>query len=117
MATILVVDDEFDLRFVLRMFLEKRGHQVIEAPEGGAALEHIRAATRFPDIVVTDLDMPGMDGRTFIRRLREDEATAAIPIVVWSGLPDADVDADLVLSKGTPASTLVDELSRYCDGS
>lgn len=64
---------------------------------------------------MTDLDMPGMDGRAFIQHLRADEATTTMPIVVWSGRPDPDLDADLVLSKNTSASALVDELTRYTD--
>lgn len=115
MATVLVVDDEFDLRFVLRLLLEQRGFDVLEAPEGNAALEQIRRCEVLPAVVVTDLDMPGMDGRAFIDRLRADEATTRIPIVVWSGRPDPDLDADLVLGKSTSASTLVDEIARYTD--
>lgn len=115
MATVLVVDDEFDLRFVLRLLLEKRGFDVLEAPEGNAALEQMRACGVRPAVVVTDLDMPGMDGRAFIDRLRADDTTAAIPIVVWSGRPDPDLDADLVLGKNTSASALVDEITRYTD--
>lgn len=116
MATVLVVDDEFDLRFVLRLLLEKRGLDVLEAPEGGAALEQIRGCGVRPAVVVTDLDMPGMDGRELIDRLRADEATTTIPIVVWSGRPDTDLDVDLVLGKSTSASALVDEIARYTDG-
>lgn len=114
-ATILVVDDEFDLRFVLRILLEQRGFDVLEAPEGGAALQEIQRCKVPPDVVVTDLDMPGMDGRAFIQNLRADAATRTIPIVVWSGRPDPDLDADLILGKNTSAATLVDELARYTD--
>lgn len=113
--TVLVVDDEFDLRYVLRIFLERRGFDVLEAHEGNAALEQLREASVCPDVIVTDLDMPGMDGRKLIRSLRDDETTMAIPIVVWSGRPDPDLDADLVLGKNTSASALVDELMRYAD--
>ena len=60
MRTILVVDDESSMRFLLRMILESAGYEVVEAPHGAAALE--RAKESPPDLVVTDLMMPVMNG-------------------------------------------------------
>jgi CheY-like chemotaxis protein len=61
---------------------------VLEAPHGKAALKAIQQ-NALPDVVTTDLTMSGLTGQEFIRDLRSDPATAAIPIVVISGDPDA----------------------------
>ena len=87
MSMVLVVDDDSSTRTVLRMILEKDGHEVIEAEHGEAALVHI--TPRLPDIVTTDLTMPVLNGEGLILRLRSEPRTAAIPIVVVSGNPAA----------------------------
>ncbi|MBG0568042.1 response regulator [Actinoplanes sp. NEAU-A11] len=60
MGRILVVDDEPDLRFVLRRVLMRAGHEVVEAGDGAAALAAVSAW--LPDLVVTDMMMPVMGG-------------------------------------------------------
>lgn len=98
MRTILVVDDESNMRFLLRMILESAGYEVVEAPHGAAAFEQAKASP--PDLVVTDLMMPVMTGRELIERLRADSVTADIPIVVLSASPKTTLDAvDAVLGK------------------
>ena len=97
MSTILVVDDEPDLRHLLRIFFERAGHEVVVAGQGLAALE---AAHRTPpDLVVTDIMMPVMDGVELIRRLRSDPVTARIPILAVTGDPHLASAADTVISK------------------
>lgn len=83
LARILVVDDEPDLRLILRRILERAGHDVADASNGADALESVRAA--MPDLVVTDNVMPVMDGFELIRQLRADPATAQIPILAATG--------------------------------
>ena len=80
MGRVLVVDDEPDVLLLCRLNLEQRGHQVLEAPNGDVALE--RAHEGALDLVVLDLMLPGIDGYEVLRSLREDEATAEIPVVV-----------------------------------
>jgi CheY-like chemotaxis protein len=96
-ARVLVVDDESDLRFVLRRCFERAGYDVSEAGDGAAALRAVRNSR--PDLVVTDLMMPVMDGFDLIGRLRADPATAAIPIVVVSSNWELATDADAGLCK------------------
>jgi CheY-like chemotaxis protein len=93
----LVVDDEPDLRFVLRWWLDRAGYDVSEARDGATALQAVRISR--PDLVVTDLTMPGMDGLELIQRLRRDPATAGIPIVVVSTNWETATDMDAALSK------------------
>ena len=83
MARILVVDDEPDQRFLLRRIFERAGHEVTEATDGAAAVKAIRELP--PDLVVTDMMMPIMGGAEFIQCLRDDPATAHIPILAASG--------------------------------
>jgi CheY-like chemotaxis protein len=84
---ILIVDDDPSIRFVLRLILEGEGYEIVEAIHGEAALEVIRP-NPLPDIVMTDLMMPVMGGIELIQRLRSEQRTAAIPIVVVSGNPE-----------------------------
>jgi CheY-like chemotaxis protein len=84
MSVILVVDDDSATRLLVRSILEIAGHEVIEAPHGSAALDLIGPQS-LPDLVVTDLTMPILDGKELIAQLRSGPVTATIPIVVVSG--------------------------------
>jgi circadian clock protein KaiC len=97
MARILVVDDEADERFLLRRAFERAGHEVSDADDGAAALAIARNSP--PDLVVTDLMMPIMNGAELIRRLRSDPATAGIPIIASTGDPYLASAADAIVSK------------------
>jgi CheY-like chemotaxis protein len=96
-ARILIVDDEPDVRFMMRLILEGAGHQVTEARHGATGLKSVRA--RQPDLVTTDVMMPTMDGLEFIKRLRSDPETAAIPILVVSGNSELATAANARLRK------------------
>jgi len=99
MARVLVVDDEASLRFVLKLAFQSAGHTVAEAGDGRSALAEI--ATRKPDLVATDYMMPIMDGRELITELRNDPATAGLPIMLVSSSPSASEieGADLFMQK------------------
>jgi CheY-like chemotaxis protein len=77
---VLVVDDDDNVRQLLRRMLEPEGYTVVEAENGRAALERLREAT--PSVVLLDLMMPEMDGFEFVAEFRRHEAWRAIPIVV-----------------------------------
>jgi CheY-like chemotaxis protein len=97
MITILVVDDEPDLRFILRRIFESAGHVVIESRNGADALEAVAASP--PDLVVTDMMMPVMGGAELIRRLRAAPGSAGIPIMSVSGDPHLAGGADVIVPK------------------
>jgi CheY-like chemotaxis protein len=96
-SRVLVVDDEPDQRFLLRRVLQRAGHEVSEATDGAAALRAVQESP--PDLVVTDVMMPVMDGVELIRCLRGDPATAHIPILAASGDTHLAGAADAVLPK------------------
>ena len=81
-ASILIVDDEPDFCTALRDILEAEGHQVTVEPSASRALTRLEAGT--PDLILTDLMMPGLDGIGFLRRLRERPAWSGICAVVIS---------------------------------
>jgi two-component system CheB/CheR fusion protein len=87
---ILVVEDHLDSRHAMRMMAESFGATVRLAAEGHEGLAIASEWT--PDLILCDLRMRGMDGYTFLRRLREEPRFQAVPVVAVSALgSDADV--------------------------
>ncbi|HSL02684.1 MAG TPA: EAL domain-containing protein [Nitrospiraceae bacterium] len=84
----LVVDDEMIVRIFVREALEQSGHEVCEAENGAQALE--RFAEHRPDIVLMDITMPGMDGFTACSHLRGLVGGSRVPILIMTGLNDAE---------------------------
>ncbi|MCH7712262.1 MAG: response regulator [Chloroflexi bacterium] len=85
MATVLVVDDESDIRELLADTLLDAGFQVIEAANGESALA--RASRDQPDIMLLDISMPGMDGFEVLWRLKEDPYTQELPVILLTAVP------------------------------
>jgi type IV pilus assembly protein PilB len=90
-GTVLLVEDEDGLRSVLRDLLERDGFRVVEAPDGVQALDQVDRVG--PDIVILDLNLPGLDGYTVLQRLRSRPATARLPVVVLTAKGDEDNEA------------------------
>ena len=87
-ARILLVDDEDQLRRILRELLEREGYEVVEARDGADALEQVDRHA--PDVILLDLNLPGMDGYTVLAHLRSRPATETLPIVVLTAKGDED---------------------------
>lgn len=83
---ILVVDDNEANRVLLQEMLELAGHRVVLATDGPGALGSV--AEEEPDLLLLDVNMPGMDGLEVCRRLRADAATASLPIILVTALAD-----------------------------
>lgn len=81
-ATVLIVEDDFDAREVLAILLRFEGFTVITAENGLAGLDTVQ--TQHVDLMITDLEMPHLDGIEMIRRLRAQEQFRNLPIVVVS---------------------------------
>ncbi|MGB6065380.1 MAG: response regulator transcription factor [Desulfomonilaceae bacterium] len=88
---ILVVDDEEDILELVRYNLAKEGYQVACVTSGEQALKEAKEG--FPDVILLDLMLPGLDGLDVCRRLKNDPMTTGIPIIM---LTAKDEDADIV---------------------
>ena len=104
-ATVLLVDDSAEARQLLRLMLEDMGHAVIEASNVQQALALVRQAT--PDMILSDIQIPGVDGFELCRQLQQDQTLRHVPLALiteeFSG-PDMqrfaqDVGAVAVLMK------------------
>jgi len=93
LAYVLVVDDDEEHRTLVRAMLAKLGHELAEAADGGQGLR--LAVQRRPDLVLTDISMPGVDGHALISALRAKYAD--VPIVAISG--GSAVPKDELLAK------------------
>lgn len=100
MSTVLVVDDEPDVRLVARMILENAGHDVIEVDSGQAALDELEIGGA-PDVILLDVRMPGIDGWEVLRRLRGSPGRYAdLPVVVFTADMSERHNAPSVLAEG-----------------
>jgi CheY-like chemotaxis protein len=114
MARLLVVDDEEHVRELIGEVLERAGHSVTQAPDGEQALESI--ADQPPDLVVCDIYMPGIDGLSFLKRVKSANPRARV-IIMSGGGPGKSLElsttlaetygADRVLLKPFPNETIV----------
>lgn len=80
---VLLIDDALDLRQMLRMVLELRGHVVFDAADGGAGLVVLEA--EHPDVAIIDIGLPGMDGYEVARRIREHPSGRAMLLLALTG--------------------------------
>ena len=85
--TVLTVDDSRTMRDMLLMALEDAGYTVIQAVDGVDGLETL--AAKGADVVITDINMPRMDGFGFIEGMRADPAFSAVPVLVLTTESDA----------------------------
>ena len=91
MARILVVDDERKMRVVLRSLLELEGHQVEEAADGAEAL--VAVERRPPDLVLSDIRMPGLDGLTLLKELKAREIPSEVMLMTAHASAQTAVEA------------------------
>lgn len=118
---ILLVDDDVNLRAILRACLEMAGFNCTEAKDGHDALSWLE--NQSPDLIVTDHQMPRVTGLDFIKGLRGQQNTEAIPIIFYSGklTPDLtahaiQVGATAVLEKPFPLKDFLDLVAQVCGG-
>lgn len=112
-ARILVVDDSPDMRALLADVLEVAGYDVVRAASGARALAEMNV--RVPDLVITDLLMPGMTGFTLRSTMLRNERLAAVPVIVLSAYwrrPSDTLEASDVLSKPLNIDRLLEAVAR-----
>ena len=93
-ARVLVVEDSSIIARVVQYCLELEGLEVLVATDGVQGLTMARREQ--PDLIVTDLSMPGMDGLALVRALRADPATAGAAVLVLTGDTSVDSEAELI---------------------
>lgn len=93
--TILSIEDQPDIRRLIRMTLEFKDYEVLEAGTGEEGLEIARRTP--PDLILLDVMMPGIDGHEVARRLQADARTRDVPVVMISALGQtAEIEAGLL---------------------
>src|SRR5665648_55631 len=98
MPKALIVDDEITNRILLSKILSSRGYGIFEAANGIEALEQIEKET--PDIIISDIMMPVMDGFTLLRVLQKNSKTKAIPFIFYTAVYVSKEDQELGLALG-----------------
>jgi len=98
-TTVLVVEDDFDLRDALVPILEYEGHRVVSAANGKEALERLQTMPP-PSLILLDLMMPVMNGEEFRAEQLRDPTLASIPVVVVSAHPGAEERARRIGAAG-----------------
>lgn len=91
---ILIIEDDENFRYLLRMHLSSAGYEVqaaVDGVDGGRAL-----LAQTPHLIVSDLDMPFLDGFELLSLLKRDQATASIPVILLTGSLDKDMLARAV---------------------
>ena len=86
MSTILVLDDDPDIRAVIQRYLSQAGYQVLAAESAEAAAECV--AQQRPDLVIADINLPGASGVDFVASLRRDAALGRVPVVYLTALEE-----------------------------
>jgi CheY-like chemotaxis protein len=116
--TILVVDDDDDIRSLLRAMLERGAHRVVEAADGAEALAVIGRAP--PDLVLLDVNMPDLDGTEVCRRVKAAPTTRGLPVLVLTAAVQEenrqrciDAGADGYLTKPFSPLALLDMLDAH----
>jgi type IV pilus assembly protein PilB len=89
---ILVVEDSTTVLEVVKYYLELEGYDVLVASDGKAGVEVARR--ELPDAVVSDVEMPRMNGHALVRALREDEATKGVPVMLLTSVTGVEAEAD-----------------------
>jgi CheY-like chemotaxis protein len=111
--TILVVDDDHELRTALADLLEIEGYHVVQTANGAEALEVLRQGLR-PALVILDLMMPVMDGSQFLSEIGRDSALAGLRVVVMSASRRTDVGGYEFWPKPGPVEGLLAIIQRHC---
>ncbi|MEK8086321.1 response regulator [Aquabacterium sp. A3] len=117
--TILVVDDSGSFRTVVKLALQKAGYTVVEAGDGLEALK--RVSEHKVNLVVCDVNMPNMDGITFVKELKQSAAHKFLPVIMLTTEAQESKKAEgkaagarAWITKPFQPSQLVDAVNRLC---
>jgi CheY-like chemotaxis protein len=115
--TIFVIDDNENLLTVLGIALQQAGYHVESASNGAEALEHL--ATVQPDVVISDVMMPHMDGVQFFKQIQEQLSYEGVPIILMTALSrkpwfaDLEAEGAVIIQKPFEVEQLVSLIEMY----
>jgi CheY-like chemotaxis protein len=113
--TILIVEDDVDVREAYHDVLDQAGYHVVTAANGKLALDWLRHTDEAPAMIVLDLMMPVMDGWQFRQEMGKDESLRQIPVVVVTAhRDDPGIDCEARLLKPVPLADLLSAVVRLC---
>ncbi|HET7370948.1 MAG TPA: response regulator [Gammaproteobacteria bacterium] len=117
--TVLIIEDDHDVRDSLVLLLEMEGYRVVVADHGRQALDYLEAEPEQPCLILLDLMMPVMDGFEFRARQKENPALASIPVVIMSAAGNVHeklpgLDPKSYIKKPMDFSDVADAVDRYC---
>ena len=112
-TTILVVDDDQDIREGVASLLEDEGYSVVCFANGLDALDHLRRNPTSASLIILDLMMPVMSGWTFCEEQARDARISGIPVIIISANPYRPPPARAVLSKPLRAQNLLTAVARH----
>ena len=116
--TVLLVEDDPDIRDIVQDVLEAEGYDVVPASHGKQALEFLSGAREGerPDLVILDIMMPLVDGRHVLEAIRSDRSMASVPVVVMSAVEhEKPAGAAAFLRKPFSLDTLFDAVHTLVD--
>lgn len=118
MATVLIVDDHFELRAIHSAYLQRHGYEVVTAADGDAAIDMARSSR--PDVIILDHSLPRRTGVEVARLLHNDPAFAATPILMLTahtygavGRKARAAGCSAFLNKPCTPGRLLEEVRRY----
>ena len=117
MALILIADDDLAIAEVIAMFLQSEGHRVVVTGDGREALT--RAIHEKPDLIITDVMMPVLDGLALCRTVRRDPRLQRTPIILMTAareIDDEECRTVALLRKPFEISELLEAVNRALDG-
>ena len=116
-STVLVVEDDHDIRVSVRNLLEDEGYRVLTVTNGHLALDLLERVDPIPSLIILDLMLPVMDGWQFAEQMRTRPRLADIPIVIMSAYQEPPPPAGVVgfVKKPIDTAALLSVVGRYCD--
>jgi signal transduction histidine kinase len=118
MALILHIEDDAETRAIVKKFLERAGHRLLEASDGPTGFQ--RALHEKPDLILLDIRLPGMDGYETATLIRSHQELDRVPIVVLSGAADRSLALSLgcdgVIDKPLDTQTFTDQIKEFLEG-
>lgn len=112
--SILIVEDNADLRWLYQQALQRGGYNVSLAANGQEAIDHLLSSNNRPCFILLDLMMPVMDGWQFLEKRAQDPSLSTIPVVVCSAAKENLPQGIRVLKKPVDISTLLSVAAETC---